>query len=234
MTAPTATFVADFSDQTGIFNPDAFAETVTVIGCGGIGASVLPTLVTMGIRRFVLWDPDQVEPRNVASQLLFRPRDLYRPKVEVAREYLLDYGATEVEIHQELLREDSPLEGVVIGGVDSMAARRVIWTAVQNNLAAVQMYFDGRIGGEHLSLFAVEPFDGDWYERRWLFDDAQAAELPCTERAIAYPAVALGCALASHFARLSKGQPLPKRFDLNLHDLTPQALFVQAVGRVGA
>lgn len=41
--------------------------------------------ITMGIRRFVLWDPDQVEPRNVASQLLFRPRDLYRPKVEVAR-----------------------------------------------------------------------------------------------------------------------------------------------------
>lgn len=234
MTAPTATFTADFSDQTGIFDPDSFAETVTLIGCGGIGASVLPTLVTMGIRRFVLWDPDQVEPRNVASQLLYKPRDLYRPKVEVCREYLLDYGATKVEIHRELLTEDDPIEGVVVGGVDSMAARRVIWAAIQNNEAAVQMYFDGRIGGEHLSLFAVEPFDGEWYEKRWLFDDSKAAPLPCTERAIAYPAIALGVALASNFARLSKGQPMPKRFEWNLSNLTPQGLFAQAVGVVGS
>ena len=57
-------FRPDYSDQTGFFNPAMVSETVTIIGCGGIGASVLPTLVTMGFTQFILFDPDFVEPRD--------------------------------------------------------------------------------------------------------------------------------------------------------------------------
>ncbi|MGV9002058.1 MAG: ThiF family adenylyltransferase [Candidatus Saccharimonadaceae bacterium] len=208
---------ADFSDQAGIFDPNTFADTITLIGCGGIGASALPTLVTMGFRRFELWDPDLVEPRNVASQLLYKPSDLYRSKVEVASEYLLAYGAREVVIHPEYFTADTAIDlGVVISGVDSMAARQIIWEAIKRNEDNVQLYLDGRIGGQHMQLLAVEPIDGEWYEKKWLFNDDKAAPLPCTERAIAYPAVALGSFMASHLAAWNRGNVLPKRVDLSL------------------
>ena len=207
-------FHADFSDQTGIFNPDTFAETLTVIGCGGIGASALPTLVTMGFKRYVLWDDDVVEPRNIASQLLFKPSDLYRPKVEVAREYLLAYGATHVDIQKRKFTADDEPEGVVISGVDSMTARKEIWPAIKSSTTA--LYLDGRIGSEHMTLLTVEPFDADWYEDRWLFDSKKASTLPCTQRAIVYPAVALGAWMASHIAMWSRGVIPPHRVDQNL------------------
>jgi hypothetical protein len=212
--ADTSRLHADFSDQTGIFNPDGIAETLTIIGCGGIGASALPTLVTMGFRRYVLWDDDVVEPRNVASQLLFKPSDLYRPKVEVAREYLLAYGATQVDIVRRKFTADDEPEGIVISGVDSMAARKEIWPAINASLSP--LYLDGRIGSEHMSLLTVEPFDADWYEKRWLFDDAQGSTLLCAQRAIVYPAVALGGWMASHLAMWSRGITPPRRVDQNL------------------
>lgn len=212
----------DFSDQTGIFDPTGYAGGLTMIGCGGIGASVLPTIVTMGFTRYVLWDDDQVEPRNVASQLAFRPADLYRPKVEVLSEYLQAYGAVEIETHLEKFTANDPLEGLVISGVDSMAARKEIWQAAAWN-TNVPLYFDGRIGGEHFTLLVIEPFNPDdvkWYEDRWLFDDEQAAELPCTQRAIVYPAVALGAFMASLLATWSRGgEKLPRRIDLSMRDM---------------
>lgn len=212
---PDTQFQVDFSDQTGFFNPDGFADTLTVIGIGGIGASILPTLVTMGFSRYVLWDNDIVEPRNIASQLLFAPGDLYRRKVEVAKEYLLKYGATDVQIVERRFTPKDHLEpGVVISGVDSMAARQAIWKAVKNSGAS--LYLDGRIGGEFFKLLAVEPFDGDWYENGWLFDDGEASELPCTLRAVVYPAVALGAEMAALLAGWSRGEVVPQQIDHHL------------------
>lgn len=220
-------FEADFADQTGIFNPEAYVGGLTVIGCGGIGASVLPTLVTMGFARYTLYDDDVVEPRNVASQLAFRPSDLYRPKVEVLDEYLTAYGAKEVVANQRRFTAEDQAEGLVISGVDSMAARKTIWQSIGWN-TNVPVYMDGRIGGEYLTLLIVEPFNPDhvaWYEEHWLFDDTEAAELPCTQRAIVYPAVALGAIMASRLAAWSRGEPLPKRVEFSMRDL-----FFQVVG----
>jgi len=222
----TPNFVADFSDQTGFFNPSEFVETIEIIGLGGIGASILPTLVTMGFHRFRLWDADAVEPRNIASQLLYKPTDLYRSKAEVCREYLLEYGATNVDIVERFFTADDVLEGsVVISGVDTMAARQTIWQVVKVS-PGVQFYLDGRIGGLHMTLLGVETFDGDWYEQNWLFDDKAAAPLPCTQRAIAYPAVALGAFMASYLVEWNRGNMPPKRVDLNLENL-----FFQTVGK---
>jgi hypothetical protein len=218
MTTPTYG-TADFSDQTDIFDPASFSETVTLIGCGGIGASLLPTLVTMGIKKITLYDPDYVEQRNLASQLLYRPADLYKPKVEVCRDYILSYcPEAEVEINERLFTEqDTPDSAVVIGAVDSMLARKVIWQTVSGS--DVQLYLDGRIGGEHMQLFAVDPLDGDWYEEGWLFDDEQGYTPPCSSRAIVYPAVVLGALMCRHLAYWHKGEVLPHWTDFSASGL---------------
>lgn len=209
------TFRADYSDQIGIFDPARFGHRVTVIGCGGIGASTLLTLATLGIPHFELWDPDIVEPRNVASQLLFRPGDVGRPKVKVAAEILHEYGVPEVVTHDEAFLADihgGELEGIVISGVDSMAVRKDIWQAVVWN-PMLALYLDGRIGGENWQLNTVEPNEPEhveWYEQFQLFDDADAAPLPCAERAVVYPAVVLGAAMVAQITRFSRGISLER------------------------
>ena len=72
----------DWSDQTGWFDPDKVVDPLTIIGCGGIGSNVAFELITMGFRRFVLYDDDKVEPRNLASQKAYRHDDLYKLKAE--------------------------------------------------------------------------------------------------------------------------------------------------------
>ena len=205
---------ANFRDQTGFFDPSKNTDTLTVIGCGGIGASSLPTLVTLGIRRIVLWDPDEVEDRNVASQLMFRPDDVGRPKVEVAEEVLTAYGAESVEAHQEPFVSDEhggALEGIVLSAVDTMAVRQDVWGAVNGN-PFVSRLFDGRIGGETYTLIDIDPLNGDhvaWYEKFQLFGDDEVVPLPCTQRAIVYPAVVLGAQVAAAISRHQRGLPGP-------------------------
>ncbi|MBI3983895.1 ThiF family adenylyltransferase [Candidatus Microgenomates bacterium] len=215
------TFRPDYSDQTGIFDPAQFGHRLTMIGCGGIGASALLSFATLGIPEMVLWDPDIVEPRNVASQLLFRPSDVLRPKVEVAREILLAYGVAEVEVRQEEFHAEAAgdsLQGIVVSGVDSMATRQDIWRALAWN-PQVPLYLDGRIGGESFQLNTLDPCDPDavvWYEQFQLFSDEEGAELPCTERAVVYPAVALGACMTAQIARYHRQLPLERMIFMDM------------------
>lgn len=213
----------DFGDQTAFFDPSMNGHTVTIIGCGGIGASTLPTLVTMGFQSFVLWDPDVVEPRNMASQLAFAPEHLFLSKVEVMEQILQAYGADDVVTNDRLFTtDDAPdLTGIVISAVDSMAARRTIFDAVSYN-PEVSLFVDGRIGGELWQMFMFSPLDPEllaWYEEFYLFDDDQAAPLPCTERAVVYPAVALGAVMASQLARFSRGEDVPRKVQQHMGSL---------------
>lgn len=220
----TVVYKPDYSDQTTIFDPRQNGHTVTVIGCGGIGASILPTLVTMGFGQYELWDDDVVEPRNVASQLAFRPEDVNRPKVEVMEEYLRAYGAEEVTTHRERITFDNvdQLNGIVIAAVDSMAARRMIWNGIAWR-GDIPLYLDGRIGGETWQLFMLAPYDAEkieWYETFWMFDDDVASPLPCAERAIVYPAVALGAVMAAQLARYLRGEEYPRMMQMGMRDLS--------------
>lgn len=204
-------FSVDYRDQTAIFDPAQFAERVTVIGCGGIGGTLLPILVTMGVRSFRLYDPDFVDPRNVGGGLLYEPPNTYQLKVEVAAEFLRRNGATDVLTHQKLFVPGDELDSVVISGVDSMDARQSIWPAVRDSRA--QIYLDGRIGGLQWTLLAVEPFDGEWYERRWLPDESKVAPLPCAARNVVFVSTGLAAEIGSHLARFSRGERLPQRVE---------------------
>ncbi len=217
-------FRADYSNQTGFFNPATFGHEVTLIGCGGIGASALPILATLGIPKITIWDPDMVEPRNIASTILFGPDDVGHAKVEVAKRELIRLGVEDVTIYEELFdpgKHGNALSGIVISAVDSMAARKEIWEAVAWN-GPVPLYLDGRIGGEQFQLNIVNPTDPDdvtWYAEHQLFDDASAAPLPCAERNVVYPSAALGSVMASRLALFSRGKPTGRMIFLHMGTL---------------
>lgn len=196
----------DWSDQTGWFDPTRVITAVTIIGCGGIGSNVAFELITMGIKRFVLYDDDVVEPRNLASQKAYRHRDLYRPKAEALAEVLFEYGATDVIVRQRRFTADDVIDdAIIIGAVDSMASRQIIWDAIANS-PAVELYLDGRLEGEVAQIFAVDPMDSDWYTDRWLFSDEEASKGgACTMRAIVYPATMMAGTMCRHLSLWYQG-----------------------------
>jgi molybdopterin/thiamine biosynthesis adenylyltransferase len=64
------------------------ASSVVVIGAGGFGSWILPSLAGLGIGRVVIVDGDTVAKKNLNRQLLYREPDVGRSKVGVAVEQL--------------------------------------------------------------------------------------------------------------------------------------------------
>lgn len=62
--------------------------TVGIIGLGGTGSIVAQQLAHLGIRRFILVDPDTVEIANLNRLANANPSDIGQPKTEVAKRYI--------------------------------------------------------------------------------------------------------------------------------------------------
>jgi hypothetical protein len=64
-------------------------QTVAILGVGGLGIQVLEHLVGLGLRSAILLDADVVEASNLNRQYGYTPRDIGRPKAQVAAEFML-------------------------------------------------------------------------------------------------------------------------------------------------
>ncbi|MFT3980061.1 MAG: ThiF family adenylyltransferase [Ferruginibacter sp.] len=65
------------------------AVKIMVIGCGGIGCSLLQSIAAAGIGHITIVDGDKVEPGNLGKQLLFTQQDIGAYKAEAAAAQLL-------------------------------------------------------------------------------------------------------------------------------------------------
>jgi bacteriocin biosynthesis cyclodehydratase domain-containing protein len=89
---------------------------VAVIGCGGLGCWTLAGLACAGIGTLVLVDDDVVALDNLNRQILYRARDVGRPKVLAARDALAAFDpALELVVHQRRLRSESDVADVIAG-----------------------------------------------------------------------------------------------------------------------
>lgn len=61
---------------------------VALIGIGGLGCAAAQYLVSAGIGTLTLCDFDTVTESNLSRQILYRPADIGRPKVEAATDFL--------------------------------------------------------------------------------------------------------------------------------------------------
>lgn len=81
---------------------------VAVFGIGGVGSFVVEGLVRAGVENFILVDDDKVCLTNLNRQIIATRKTVGRPKVEVAKERILEINPNAtVEIVQEFFMPDS-------------------------------------------------------------------------------------------------------------------------------
>jgi len=132
---------------------------VAVVGLGGLGTASSLYLALAGVGHLRLIDQDTVELHNLHRQVLYSPRDLHYPKVEVSAKRLRKTNPlVNVESAAENLNSDNVeklLSGVdcVVDGLDNMRTRYLVNRACAK--LKVPYVFGAAIGIEgNLSVFA--------------------------------------------------------------------------------
>lgn len=200
-------------------------STTDVIGCGGIGSSVVMALAKMGLQNIWVFDDDTLEPHNLGNQFL--PYREYcegneyvflgRKKVDAMEGLLVNLLPDIDTLHFEPERfTDQSAGRLVIVTVDSMAARKAIWKHVFDNGVNARYFIDARMGAQTLRVYTVDLLDGpniDHYENS-LYDDDVAVEEPCTARGIVYTSMFAGAHVANIVKMLAAG-PQDPPWELN-------------------
>lgn len=105
---------------------------IAIIGLGGTGSIVTQQLVHLGIRDFILLDPDVLESTNLNRVANALPDDIGQPKVNIAARYIKAVAneatvncvvgdVTHARIAKELLNAD-----IIFGCTDSHGSRAVL------------------------------------------------------------------------------------------------------------
>lgn len=102
---------------------------VAIFGIGGVGSFVVEGLARAGIGNFVLVDKDNVAVSNLNRQLIATNKTIGKPKVEVAKERILEINPNaKVEIYQEFFMPET--EGIldksiayIVDAVDTVTAK---------------------------------------------------------------------------------------------------------------
>ncbi len=169
---------------------DAAPLSISLVGAGGIGAMTALMLAKMGVGDLVIYDGDVISPENLPTQL-HRLETEGEPKVDaLAKTLALFSDDTRVyPVDGDVVINGEPLGGkIVISGVDSIAARKVIWDRVRAGHAA--WYLDARMSAEEFHLYAVDlndPLKVAKYEKMISAeDDSRIAEIACTQKATFY------------------------------------------------
>ena len=108
--------------------------TVAIVGLGGTGSQLFEQLVRLGIRRFILIDPDRVGPEGLPRIAGAVPDDAARETFKIAvmaREAArFDPGIEVIELPRSVYEHDVALRlreaDVILGATDTMVSRMVL------------------------------------------------------------------------------------------------------------
>lgn len=108
------------------------ASKVLIIGTGGLGSPVSLYLAAAGIGKIGLIDHDVVDESNLQRQIVHSTSSIGVPKVESAKERLLEINPyIEIETYPLLLSRDNALEimkeyDLIIDGTDNFSTRYLV------------------------------------------------------------------------------------------------------------
>lgn len=210
-----------------VFDPMKVKEPLHIIGCGSVGSSLAELLARYGLTKFVLWDMDKVEAKNIVNQM-FTEKDVGRLKTEALCDILSDINPA----IKETVRVESngwtgqPLTGYVFLAVDNIEVRKNI---VKKNMynAMIKAMFDVRT-----ALYDAQLYAADWRNAQGKKDffatmnfshDEATAEVPrsaCGETLGVAPTVRAATLLTViNFQKFTSGEEIKKMILVNPFNL---------------
>ncbi|HMK83637.1 MAG TPA: molybdopterin-synthase adenylyltransferase MoeB [Candidatus Bathyarchaeia archaeon] len=108
------------------------AAKVLVVGTGGLGSPLCLYLAAAGIGSIGLVDFDVVDQSNLQRQVIYLVRDVGRPKLEAAKDRILELNPNvKVESHETRLTSENALEiikdyDLVVDGTDNFPTRYLV------------------------------------------------------------------------------------------------------------
>jgi molybdopterin/thiamine biosynthesis adenylyltransferase len=179
---------------------------VAMVGAGGIGAPAALSLAKMGVSRLTVWDFDTVGPENFGPQF-YGPKEVNRPKVLALGGMLskrapwCDYTGIQERYTGEPFDAD-----VVIAAVDSLNARKIIWSGIDDDSRILLV--DPKMGAEVLTVHTVIPQeDNDWYPHEL---EGTAVEAVCTAKATFHCGMVAGAYVAQAVKAWLVGELFPR------------------------
>ncbi len=108
------------------------ASSVLVVGAGGLGSPLCLYLAAAGVGRIGLVDFDQVDHSNLQRQVIYSSRDIGRPKLEAAKDRILEINPnTKVDNYEIRLTSENALQiikgyDVIVDGTDNFPTRYLV------------------------------------------------------------------------------------------------------------
>jgi tRNA A37 threonylcarbamoyladenosine dehydratase len=133
----------DHTRHIGIFYAKNYS--VTLIGAGGIGAITAITLAKMGVGELHIFDSDDVEEINIATQF-HQISDVGKSKVSALAQTVEAFSGLTPMIYQARVGEGLgvlPRSDIYISAVDSIASRKDIFNAMPLEIQSTRIMLPG-------------------------------------------------------------------------------------------
>jgi len=180
--------ILDYSKQEDLIKVQNFNHRINVIGCGALGSWLTFFLLKMGFKDVHVYDYDTIEEHNLPNQN-FEESQIGCLKVDaiasIYNRYFNDEEYKRLTIHNEKVDEEiaSTMKGIIFCGVDSMKARKMIYThSFKYGLA--DLWIEDRIGLWGAYVYMLDKADPDFIAKAkkyegTLYDDVEAEVSSC-------------------------------------------------------
>ena len=224
-------------------------KTVVIGGAGGIGSWLSLFLARANPYNIVIYDRDVVDISNLGGQF-FANSQAGKYKVESVKEAIL--GFTNLTNHKIMCNHEYKLGdfyrfnpsriGAVFAGFDNMKSRSDLFEdwrecTEPSDEEYPPIFIDGRMLAEGYQIFAIPSHDKnaiDLYRDRFLKDDNEIADLPCTLRATSHAAASLAANMmgiyTNHLSNVVMGgniREVPFFYDFDIGLMNQSMKFVK-------
>lgn len=206
----------DFSRGLDMFNPELHQDIkVGIIWAGWIGSNSAYSLAKMWIKVKVC-DFDEVDTVNTSSQF-YSMAQLGKPKVEALKENIKTMCDEEIEIVNDKYKPEYFTDcQILVLALDSLAVRKEVVEKCNDD----QFILDTRMVKKISQINTLYGFQRDMrMEKEWVETaDAENANTRCTEKAVAFNALGMGCLVGSLIVDYINGKVLKYAYWLDLEN----------------
>ncbi|MDO5068790.1 MAG: HesA/MoeB/ThiF family protein [Neisseria zoodegmatis] len=210
-------------DEIGIEGQQKLLDaSALVVGCGGLGAAVLPYLAAAGVGHLMIADHDTIDSTNLQRQITFTEADIGLSKAEVMAGRLKNINSrTRISVFNERLTEERLTElmaaaSIVIDCCDNFATRQAVNRASVATRTPLVSGAAVRFEGQ-LAVYRPDLSDSPCYA--CLFDGSHADDGACALFGVFSPLVGIiGTTQAGEALKILAGIDKQSHGTLSVYD----------------